>query len=125
MSEDSIISGLQFVRYKASERVEHRRLSRQHRLRGLTELEWYSWQEHLPRPVEFREEPPSIALRAHDQRRSLQFIDCGFAICDLTELNPMLANRIFEFGQSKFHLQNSWSEDLHGNWFACSSNASR
>ena len=59
-----------------------------------------SWQERLPSAVEFGKESPSIALRAHDERRSLQLINRCFAVCDLTKLNTMLSDRIFEFGQA-------------------------
>jgi hypothetical protein len=69
-----------------------------------------SWQERLPSAVEFRKEPPPVALRAHDERRSFQFIDHRFAVGDLAELNAMLPERIFKFGQAKFHLQNGWRE---------------
>ena len=50
-------------------------------------------QKHLPCPVEFREEPPPVALRTHDERRPFQFIDIGLAVCDLPELDTMLADR--------------------------------
>ena len=54
------------------------------------ELELRSWQKRLPSTVKFGEEPPPIALRAHNERRSFQFIDHRFAVGDLTELNAML-----------------------------------
>lgn len=76
------------------------------------ELELRSWQKRLPCPVEFRKESPPVALRAHHERCSFEFIDHRFAICDLAELNAMLPERILKFGQAKFHLQNSWRECL-------------
>jgi len=70
----------------------------------------YSREKHLPRTVEFGEEPTPVALRTHDQRRALQFIDRGSEVCDLTELKPMLAKRVFEFCQAEFHLENRGTE---------------
>ena len=74
--------------------------------------ELHSWQERLPSAVEFGKEPPSIALRAHHERCSFEFIDHGFAVRHLTELNTMLPEWVFEFGQAKFHLQDGWPESL-------------
>ena len=71
-----------------------------------------SWQERLPSAVEFGKESPPVALRAHDERCSFEFIDRGFTVCDLAEWNAMLPERIFKFGQAKFHLQNGWREGL-------------
>jgi hypothetical protein len=71
-----------------------------------------SWQEHLPCPIELREEPPPIALRAHDQRRPFQFIDHGFAVCHLAELNPVLAKWVLEFGHAELHPQGRWRESF-------------
>jgi hypothetical protein len=71
-----------------------------------------SWQERLLCPVDFRKESPPVALRAHHERCSFEFIDHRFAVRDLAELNAMLPERIFKFGQAKFHLQNGWREGL-------------
>jgi hypothetical protein len=71
-----------------------------------------SWQEHLPSAVEFGEESPPVALRAHHERCSFEFIDHRFTVCDLAELNAMLPEWVFKFGQAKFHLQNGWREGL-------------
>jgi hypothetical protein len=73
-------------------------------------LEFRSWQEHPLGPVELRKEPTPIALRAHDQGRSLQLLDRGLTVCHLSELNSMLAEGIFEFSEPKLHLQYLWRE---------------
>jgi hypothetical protein len=75
-------------------------------------MKWepYSWQEHLLGSVELREEPPSITLGAHDKGCPFQFFDRGFAISHLAELNPVLAKRLFKFGQAELHLENRWRE---------------
>ncbi|HUV96300.1 MAG TPA: hypothetical protein VMV98_02415 [Acidobacteriaceae bacterium] len=75
-------------------------------------MEWelHSWQKHLPCAVEFREESPPVAPRAHDQGRPFQFINYGFAVYHLAELDATLSKRIFQFGQAEFHLQNGWRE---------------
>jgi hypothetical protein len=46
-----------------------------------------------------------VTLRAHHERRSLEFIDISFAVCDLPKLDTMLADRVFEFSQPELHLQ--------------------
>jgi hypothetical protein len=75
-------------------------------------LEFHSWQEHLLGPVEFGEETTPIALRAHDQGRSLQLLNRGLTVCHLPELNSMLAEWIFEFSEPKLHLQYLWNESF-------------
>jgi hypothetical protein len=72
----------------------------------------HSWQKRLLCTVEFGEEPSPVAVGAHHERCSFEFIDHRFAVCDLTELNAMLPERVFEFGHREFHLQNSWREGL-------------
>jgi hypothetical protein len=68
------------------------------------ESEPHSWQKHLPCPVEFRKEPSTVALRAHDQGRPFQFIDHGFAVSHLAQLDPMLSKWVFEFGHAELQL---------------------
>jgi len=69
-------------------------------------LEFRSWQEHLLGSVELRKEPAAIALRAHDQGRTLQLLDRGFTVCHLPELNSMLAEWVFKLCEPELHLQN-------------------
>ena len=65
-----------------------------------------------PCPVEFRKEAPPVALRTHHERCSFEFINHRTTVCDLTELNAMPPEWVFEFGQAKLHLQDGWPESL-------------
>jgi hypothetical protein len=78
----------------------------------LPELEEPQAEEGLPCPIKIRKELTTIALRAHDQRGSLQLIDLDFAIGNLPKLHAVLPERVFEFGQTELHVEELGSKSF-------------